>query len=207
LVWGIAFSPDGRTIATADKNTIKLWDVATGKPRATLKGHAGEHRELRYTNDGKILATTGGDGVKLWDTQTNKEIRSLPPESSTSGLALSPDAKLLATSRDGLWIWSVATGMELKSMNPGCSTWGVAFGPNGRVLASAHEDKTVRLWDTASGKEIRKLEGNTDRVNRVAFSPDGKWVASASKNPVIRCWRGAPFPPPPTPPIKQRAPP
>jgi WD40 repeat protein len=65
----VAFSPDGKTLATAtDKGAVQFWDVASGKPRQTLSGHRGWIEELRFSPDGRLLATAGTDStILLWD--------------------------------------------------------------------------------------------------------------------------------------------
>jgi WD40 repeat protein len=67
----------------------------------------------------------------------------------------------------------------------------VAFSSDAKTLASAGEDKTVRLWDTTTGKQTASLDRHTDRVTHVAFSPDGKRLASASADKTIRVWDAA----------------
>jgi WD40 repeat protein len=64
----------------------------------------------------------------------------------------------------------------------------VAFSPDGTHLATASEDKTAKVWDTASGREIRTLAGHTAGVVGVAFSPDGTRLATASKDKTAKVW-------------------
>src|SRR6266508_2490891 len=67
----------------------------------------------------------------------------------------------------------------------------VAFAPDGKTLASGGQDKTIRLWDVASGKELPRLEGHGDWVSAITFSPDGKYLVSASRDWTVRLWEAA----------------
>ena len=67
----------------------------------------------------------------------------------------------------------------------------VAFSPDGQRLASASHDKTVKIWDTATGKELFALKGHADGVRSVAFSPDGQRLASASDDKTVKIWDSA----------------
>src|SRR5437867_3085777 len=79
LVHGVAFSPDGKTLASAGADkTVKLWNVADGKELKTINAHAGTVFGLAFSRDGKQLATAGGDKlVKIWNVADGKELKSL----------------------------------------------------------------------------------------------------------------------------------
>jgi hypothetical protein len=109
-VWGVAFSPDGRLLATASHDkTARVWDPATGGHLRTLTGHASVVSDVAFSPDGRLLATASADGtVRLWDPVTGGHLRTLPGHHNPlHGVAFSPDGRLLATTsyrgRTRLW--------------------------------------------------------------------------------------------------------
>ncbi len=199
-VASVAFSPDGRTLATCGADgAVRLWDEPTGRPRSSF-ATPDAVVSAAFSPDGRTVATTSGRGtVRLWDVATGQLRTTLADTSGDlTSVAFSPDRHIVATgSLDGtVRLWDTATG-QLRITLTGHTDVisSVAFSPDGRTLASTSEDRTVRLWDTATGQPRITLPGRTDWVVSIAFSPDGHTLATGSNDGMVRLWEVGPIRP------------
>ena len=193
-VWSVTFSSDGKRLASASRDqTIKLWDVATGKESLALKGHTAEVGCVVFSPDGQRLASASTDRtVKVWDAATGQELLTLKGHTfAVVSVAFSPDGQRLASASldQTVKVWGATTGEESLTLKGHTSdVKSVTFSPDGQRLASASKDKTVKVWDATTGQESLTLKGHTNSVYSVVFSPDGKRLASASWDQTVKVW-------------------
>jgi RNA polymerase sigma factor (sigma-70 family) len=203
LVNSVAFSPDGKLVASGEKSSLKVWDPVHGKCLHTLSGHTARVLGVAFLPDGKTLASVSGDHtLKFWDVNTGKEIASfLAHMDGAEGLTLSPDGQTLAT---GGWdgavkLWDAATRKERATLHGHTSlVHNVAFSPDGKLLASTSGVwdqpviSEVKLWDVAKGKELLTLP-TAPKIGiwSVRFSPDGKTLITACRDQTLTFWEVA----------------
>jgi Tol biopolymer transport system component len=198
MVWAAAFSPDGKTLASAaglyDKpGEMVLWNAATGRLQAKADEPKGI-RALAFSPDGKRLASADyySNKVTLRDPATLEALQTLQTPFANNAVAFSPDGKRIAAAILNPEIQAVLWddgGKELRQLS-GHTDWSscAAFSLDGKLLATGSRDKTIKLWDVATGQMVASLTGHDHLIEFLAFSPDGHTLASASWDKTARLW-------------------
>lgn len=189
------FSNDGKTLAvlSADK-CIRLWDVVTGKLKATYNDETGEGDvAICFSPDGKYLASGSWDkSIKIWDvSKGNISRRLIGHQQAIRTIKYSPDGKFIASAGwdNEIKIWYESTGVNLKNFkgHKQCIR-AIDFSPNGKLLASGGYDLHLKLWDVSSGEELFSVKGHKFPIEALAYHPSGKWIATGGLDNEIRIW-------------------
>ena len=196
-VYSVAFSPDGRTLASGSWERIHLLDAVTGEHKQTFRGHTRWVYSVAFSPDGSTLASGGSDGtIRLRDTVTGEHKETLTGHTNwVRSVAFSPDGSTLASGRsDGtIRLWDAVTGEHKETLTGHADpVYSVAFSPDGGILASGGSDGTI-LWDALTGEHKETLTGHTSNVRSVAFSPDGGILASGNRDGTVILWELRPF--------------
>ena len=204
----VSYSPDGQTIATgsytyplfksiwsANENSMRLWDVSTGKIKATLYGHPSNVTAVVYHPYEPIVAASVNKGtIVLWDTISYNPVWTISSNiQQTKQIAFSPNGRILATGDSSfIRLWDF-TRRELITEIPQPSAIGtnIVFSPDGRLIASISGSQQLYILDIYTEEKTIINTGHTDRnYVKMTFSPDGKTLISAGyrKDGTLRFW-------------------
>ena len=194
LVKSLAFSMDGRSVASGTNWEIRLLDTETGLLRRTLKGHRGDVLSVDFSPDGTTILSAGSDQtVRFWDATTGNHQRTLSwTAQDFLNVVYSPDGRTIATGNEDFSarLWDAKTGEQLQTFNGHSGAVNsLAFSPNGDVLASGSTGE-ILLWDLKKGRHLRTLHGHSGKVTSLVFGPDGETLASGGgeHDYTVRLW-------------------
>ncbi len=218
----VALSPDGKWVAAsgAPSTAVRLWETATGKEVAVLRGHNSRVWMLDFSPDGKRLLTATATEVRTWELPRGNQLQRIPagPVWYKDQITLSGDGNRFVSAPDreekttpdgkfavaAIRVWDLARGKEVRSLEITRTTWqllgqyagyfitgkasdailGTALSPDGKWVAAGTERGEVHVWEAAAGKKVRTL-GRSEDVGSVpaGFSKDGKRLATSVFTP------------------------
>ncbi|BAY41467.1 WD-40 repeat protein (plasmid) [Nostoc sp. NIES-2111] len=193
-VVSIAFSPDGKTLASGNANCeIHVWQVADQQRLLTLRGHSNWVRGIGFSPNGQMLASASEDSsIKIWQLPFGRCLHTLSEHTaSVNAVAFSPDGSILASGSSDLSIriWQVLEGCCLKILhghNSGIMS--VHFSPDSKQLVSSGFDKLIKIWDVETGECLYTISEHENWVGTAHFSPNGMLLVSASCDNTVRIW-------------------
>ncbi len=188
----VAFSLDGRWLASGGANEILIWEPGADEPIYTLTGHTGKIQDLAFRPNGNLASASVDGTVRLWDISTQQQIRVFEGHAGqvTSVNFNSSGRRIVSGSRDRtLKLWETDTGKLLATFEGHTDVvWSVAYSPDGSIIASGSEDGTVRLWSASNGSQLHSLTGHTQGVLSVVFHPHSNLIASGARDGTVRLW-------------------
>jgi hypothetical protein len=162
-VAAVAYGPDGKRLAAGGHKEVLLIDGPSGEVVSKLPGQIGQVTALAFSRDGRHLAVASHTAGTLGEVR----LYAIPPK----GLPAEQPIHVLAAHKDAIHA--------------------IAFSPDSKILATCSYDRLIKLWDVATGKELRTLKDHSDAVYGVAFSPDGHWLASGAADRAVKVWEVA----------------
>jgi len=193
-VRGVALTKDGRRAVSASVDeTLKVWDVESGRALRSLEGHTDIVYGVALSGDGRFAVSASMDEtLKVWDVESGRALRTLEGHfAAVNAVAVSEDGRRVVSgsSDHTVKVWDLESGTELHTLLGHADVvTAVAIRGDGRRAVSASLDQTLKVWDVESETELHTLQGHSDGVYGVALSRDGRHAISASSDKTLKVW-------------------
>ena len=209
---GLAFSPDGKQLASVAGQEIHLWEIAGQKEIRRFNGQVSVLQGVAFSADGRnLMSVSANHAIQIWDVASGKESRRGDQLGIIGAAAFSADRNTVALWREkNLSLWDMRTLKILREWNSSLD-WNdtVAFSPDGKSLAAGGcglipdrdgqllvgpdgkpKDYAIHLWDF-TGRPLPRIGKHRRVVSWVTFSPDGRTLASVTWDNTIHLWEKA----------------
>jgi WD40 repeat protein/tetratricopeptide (TPR) repeat protein len=193
----VAFSPDGRMLASTGNGQLKLWDVGTGRLIRSMPGHAHHVLSIVFTPDGsRVISTDGGNLdkknivgiIRVWNSATGDLIHELKGHTAyVHNIAVSPDgSRLVSTGRAEVLFWDLLSGERIEGLRVAGGNWGssVSWSPDGRSVAT-YRKGIVYVWDSATGQQTSSFSAPEGTLR---YSPDGRSLVMGHSDGTVGIW-------------------
>ncbi|MEM7346017.1 MAG: WD40 repeat domain-containing protein [Chloroflexota bacterium] len=177
---------------------VWLWDIDRKDQVTALEGHSSILDSISWAPNGTRLVSASSDRtIRIWDTKTKQQVRLLEGHNQIGPIAWHSDGTKFAiitrkeTTGPNLWIWIWELSKEEPTHILGGHTGSirqVEWSPDGNLLASTSSDKTTRIWDATSGKELTLLKNSDQPTEAITWSPDGTHLAISTWDNYIQIW-------------------
>jgi WD40 repeat protein len=193
-VHAAAVTADGHSIVSGSTdNTVRVWNLASGRLERTLEGHTDDVVAVAGTADGQRIVSGSHDHtVRVWNLASGRLERTLQGHTGPVwAVAVTADGqRIVSAGEDGnLRVWDLASGrLERTLQGYYRPVWAVAVTADGHSIVSAGEGRALRVWDLASGRLERTLKSHAGWVYAVAVTADGHSIVSGSAGNAVQVW-------------------
>ncbi len=199
LVWSVAFSNNGYTIASSSAKCVKLWNIWTQECTKVLTDSSERVRALAFSPNGQTLVGSDDQQIKTWDVDSGKCLETFAVAENTAvwSLTYSPDGQqLISAGTDKIQIWDADNWQPIATLfEPRYRIRSIAYSPDQTMMAVGSDEQLVRIWDTKTSQPIKTFSGVSNRIWAIAVSApstDGNiYLASGSDDYQIRIWHAA----------------